>query len=169
MKRGVVRERVIDAWRANPYALHDEIARRAECTQGYVSTVLLSIGIRRKPPQVLRRETALQRKFRLLAADREYHSRRYANDGRYAEMARLRAARNTARKTLARRIARNAPAAEIRQTEDRIADLTRQIDKIRIRPARAASGKAASAQRAAKAASTKNQKLKTENSNRGTR
>ena len=80
------------------------------------------------------RETVLQRHLRRRAEDREYHRRLYLLDPRYAAMSRLRSARSTARRTLARLAARGAPAADLLRYENRIADLTRQLDELRISP-----------------------------------
>ena len=143
MRTAAIRERILEVWRADPDAPYSEIAARAGGSLGYTSTVLLSLGIRRNPPLVHRRETPLQRRIRIRAQYRAYHQKKYREDTRHATMARLRSVRANARRTLARLIARGADAAEIRCYEDRIASLDSQLDELRIRPRR-------QAQRAAK-------------------
>lgn len=156
MRTAAIRERILEVWRADPDASYSEIAAQAGGSLGYTSTVLLSLGIRRKPPLVYRRETPLQRRIRIRAQYRAYHQKKYREDTRHATMARLRSVRANARRTLARLIARGADAAEIRCYEDRIASLDSQLDELRIRPARAAVRR--------RALPTENRKLKTENS-----
>lgn len=128
MRTAAVRERILSEYHADPDALYTVIAARAGTYEGYVATVLNAAGIRRKPPQEIRRETRLQRRLRLRAEDREHHRRYYAEDPRYREMSKLASRR---RYYLQRG---EAP---------RVAEIESRMDELRIRPRR-------QAQRAAK-------------------
>ena len=128
MRPAAVRERILAEYHADPDALYTVIAARAGTYEGYVATVLNAAGIRRKPPQEIRRETRLQRRMRLRAEDREYHRRVYREDQRYRELARLRSLRSYYLQ---------------RGNAARVAEIEARIDELRIRPRR-------QAQRAAK-------------------